>query len=164
MSGLFNFLGKLFSGILGFVGGLFGGKKSGGYYLELEDAKGQGAVAPAAVAPAASKSKPAAATTQPPKVTEPVTDGKVAVSAATQVVEENVKSVVNEVKQVTTTKANKAKPVAPANTNNGLNLPEPKVTNFATDYLAAPTAAGRRRPGANMKSFLDMAKQVKTSG
>jgi hypothetical protein len=41
--------------------------------------------------------------------------------------------------------------------------PVPTETNFATKYLI-PTAAnsnGRRRPGANMGSFLDMAKEVK---
>ena len=38
----------------------------------------------------------------------------------------------------------------------------PAFTNFATDYLVTPAVAGnRRRPGANMKSFMSMAKDVK---
>ncbi|MBP5974098.1 hypothetical protein HW132_15445 [Brasilonema sp. CT11] len=41
---------------------------------------------------------------------------------------------------------------------------EPAETTFAPKYLAVPnTSNGRRRPGANMSSFLDMANQVKTS-
>jgi hypothetical protein len=35
-------------------------------------------------------------------------------------------------------------------------------TNFATDYLVTPAVAGnRRRPGANMKGFMSMARDVK---
>ena len=38
----------------------------------------------------------------------------------------------------------------------------PMFTNFATDYLVTPAVAGnRRRPGANMKGFMSMAKDVK---
>jgi hypothetical protein len=34
--------------------------------------------------------------------------------------------------------------------------------NFATKYLMTPSSNGRRRPGANMNSYLEMARQVKT--
>ncbi len=35
------------------------------------------------------------------------------------------------------------------------------ITNFATDYLIKPSSiSGRRRPGANMNGFLDMARQA----
>jgi hypothetical protein len=38
---------------------------------------------------------------------------------------------------------------------------EPAITNFATDYLIKPSSSSnRRRPGANMKQFMDMARQV----
>ncbi|MCE2720770.1 MAG: hypothetical protein ACK5RY_22925 [Dolichospermum sp.] len=37
----------------------------------------------------------------------------------------------------------------------------PTETNFATKYLI-PKNTPRRRPGVNMNSFLDMARQVKT--
>ncbi|MEA5576242.1 hypothetical protein [Anabaena sp. UHCC 0451] len=41
---------------------------------------------------------------------------------------------------------------------------EATETNFATKYLMTESSAGRRRPGANMNSFLDMASQVKVPG
>jgi hypothetical protein len=38
----------------------------------------------------------------------------------------------------------------------------PAFTNFATDYLVTSAVAGnRRRPGANMKGFMSMARDVK---
>jgi hypothetical protein len=40
----------------------------------------------------------------------------------------------------------------------------PKETNFATKYLIPANNNVRRRPGVNMNSFLDMARQVKTPG
>ena len=40
---------------------------------------------------------------------------------------------------------------------------EPTETNFATKYLMPTASNVRRRPGANMSSFLDMASQVKTT-
>lgn len=52
---------------------------------------------------------------------------------------------------------------------NPLNLPAPTVTTNPEPLTAAPETPvvpffqfARRRPGANMKSFLDLAKQVKT--
>jgi hypothetical protein len=38
----------------------------------------------------------------------------------------------------------------------------PVEKNFATKYLMTPSSNGRRRPGANMNSYLEMARQVKT--
>ncbi|PMB26923.1 hypothetical protein [Fischerella thermalis] len=39
---------------------------------------------------------------------------------------------------------------------------QPKETTFAPKYLIPTSTNGRRRPGANMNSFLEMARQVKT--
>jgi hypothetical protein len=40
--------------------------------------------------------------------------------------------------------------------------PLPTVTAFATEYLIKPSSnSSRRRPGANMKSFVNMAREVK---
>jgi outer membrane biosynthesis protein TonB len=40
--------------------------------------------------------------------------------------------------------------------------PAQVFTNFATDYLIQPSSnGGRRRPGANMKNFVNMAREVK---
>ncbi|MEA5616776.1 hypothetical protein VB711_02830 [Cronbergia sp. UHCC 0137] len=64
-----------------------------------------------------------------------------------------------------------AEPVAAANPAN-VTKPEPaKVSpkteaTFAPKYLSpsVTTSNGRRRPGANMDIYLDMARQVKTPG
>ena len=62
-------------------------------------------------------------------------------------------------------KAPAAKASAPANNNasaNALNLPQPTVTTSDAKAEPAYSQFGpRRTPGANMKSFLDMAKTVK---
>ncbi|HEY9295281.1 MAG TPA: hypothetical protein VIQ31_02705 [Phormidium sp.] len=52
-------------------------------------------------------------------------------------------------------------PVSAAATK-GKTQPEPEKT-FAPNYLMPSGSNGRRRPGANMSSFLDMARQVKPS-
>ncbi|PMB00743.1 hypothetical protein CI592_18655 [Fischerella thermalis CCMEE 5328] len=39
---------------------------------------------------------------------------------------------------------------------------QPTETTFAPKYLMPTSTNGRRRPGANMNSFLEMARQVKT--
>lgn len=49
---------------------------------------------------------------------------------------------------------------APATTASALNLPQPKVTQSAPE-IAYSQFGPRRAPGANMKSFLDMAKTVR---
>ncbi len=166
MSSFVNFLKSLFSGLFSFLGGLLGSKKSqaatgeaspkprksskSGYFLELEDAKGIGreSSAPAkepetAVAPSA-----AAASTS------------VAAPAALQSSDESAKPRAATPKAPdTTTPSSDHASVATA-----LNLPKPAVTTFAPNYLLpAGRSNGRRRPGANMASFLDMARQVKTS-
>ncbi len=155
MSGIFNFIGKLLSGILGFIGGLFGGKKNGsGYYLELDDAKSVGAAAK-------SSSEQANGSAAKTVAKSAKTDGQVAKAVANEVVtKEAAQPIVSETAKVTKIQAAPAKLVA--STNNSLNLPEPQIRNFATDYLIPTASSSRRRPGANMRSFLDMAKQVKT--
>ena len=38
----------------------------------------------------------------------------------------------------------------------------PPITNFATDYLIKPSSdSTRRRPGANMSKFLELAREAK---
>jgi hypothetical protein len=164
MSGLINFVKSLFSGVFGFLGGLLGSKKenkalsegsseaqskpkakpkkSNGYFLELDDAKGTGSSSNGAVAKAA----------EPAKKPEPV-----AVKAESK----SAKKPEPVAAKAESKPAKKPEPVAAAK---ALNLPEPKVTNFATDYLLPNSSNGRRRPGANMASYLDLARQVKTPG
>ncbi|MGB8699760.1 MAG: hypothetical protein WCD18_10120, partial [Thermosynechococcaceae cyanobacterium] len=44
-----------------------------------------------------------------------------------------------------------------------MNLPQPKVTTSAPAPVNYSAFGPRRRPGANMKSYLDMAKTVKNA-
>jgi hypothetical protein len=149
MSGFFNFLKNLFSGLLGLVGlgsktaeageQLKPAKRKGGYFLELDDATG---VSSAPAAKPATPAAPPVAGAQPAAKGEAKIKVKSAPAAA-----------------VAPTPTAKPAPVAQA-----LNLPKPTVT-FASTYLAPGNeSSGRRRPGANMTSYLDMAKQVKTQG
>ena len=63
-----------------------------------------------------------------------------------------------EVELVQTAKGLKAQPASKANAP---IAEQPKETTFAPNYLVPTNSNGRRRPGANMSSFLDMASQVK---
>jgi len=62
---------------------------------------------------------------------------------------------------VTTPAVTETAPAAKATTPAAPKLTVQKETNFATKYLIWPSSGERRRPGANMNSFLDMARQVK---
>lgn len=164
MSGFFNFLKNLFSGILSFFGGRSGSekslkaspesspkaRKSKGYFLELEDAKG--------VSSASDASSPKA----PEPETPPQPVAKVESQPKPQPEVKADPQPTPQAKSTATTTAEPVKP-EPAVTANALNLPQPTVT-FATDYLVnASSSNGRRRPGANMSAYLNMARQVKTS-
>jgi hypothetical protein len=110
------------------------GGKGGGYYLELDESEA-GKPAPQAVAPAKVEA-PAPAATAPAK-----SSAKPAAVKAEPIA------------------SNGAKP--PASSNGAV----PQVP-AATSLAAASTLLNtpRRRPGANMNSYLEMAKQVKTPG
>jgi hypothetical protein len=160
MGGLISLIKKLFSGIFSFIGGLLGGGKSGGYYMDAGEA--QPAKAPAKSADEApakaepAKAEPAKATsvkTEPAKA-EPL---KAAPTQATKVEAAPAKA---EAAKADTATLNGSKP--PASPNVALNMPQPTVS-FATEYLAPKPTNSRRRPGANMSAFLEMAKDVKAS-
>jgi hypothetical protein len=148
-----DFIKKLISGILGFVSGILGfvtkllpaKKESNGYFLELEEATSQskpagsnGKKAEKSVAVAAPASQ-TAKSPEPAKATKAATKTKVEAS-------QNGKAA----------KAESAKAAATVKT--------PTETTFAPKYLAPSTTSsnGRRRPGANMSAYLEMALQVKT--
>jgi len=124
----------------------FFGKKNEGFYLQLEDDTN-------------SPKPPAQAKSQPP-ATEKVAKGSVEpVAPTTPPAQSTAKSDVKVDKEAAkvTKKAEqpKAPVVAPA-------APAPVITNFATDYLIKPSSTStRRRPGANMNMFLNMARQAK---
>ena len=69
-----------------------------------------------------------------------------------------------DIELVQTAEGVKAEPVKTGKSTAKV-LQEPvKDTTFAPKHLAPTSTNGRRRPGANMSSFLDMARQVKTPG
>lgn len=179
MGGVINLIKNLFSGIFSFIGGIFGGKKSG-YFMELDEAqvaKLESVKAKASEAKDAivenTKSAVAAVESTAKSAVDSVAEGVKDTATAT---EASAKSATKSVKakaakaesakpepvKVETAEthgsANGAKPPVPAN---ALNLPEPTVS-FASEYLVPKPTNSRRRPGANMGSFLDMAKTVKT--
>ncbi|PSB30432.1 hypothetical protein [Stenomitos frigidus] len=139
MSSFVNFLKNLFSGLFSFIGGLFSSKKK------------QAAIADSAPKPRkSSKSGYFLELDEAKGVgTTPAPTKSVAAAPA---------------KASESTNGATAKPAPkPVAANAGLNLPQPTVTTFAPKYLAqAGSSNGRRRPGANMSSFLDLARQVKT--
>ena len=143
-----------------FTGILPGKNKDNGYYLELKEDETK---SPAASKQVDSKpessngSKPAAGITLTPDAS--ASNGKTA---------EN-KEAEPKSKKVSIKDRKKAKKSQPAsspqtasNTAAKSVKPEPTEVNFATKYLIPSSTNGRRRPGANMNSFLEMARTVKT--
>ncbi|MGI0490048.1 hypothetical protein ACN4EK_32010 [Pantanalinema rosaneae CENA516] len=171
MSGLVNFFKNLIAGIVGFFTG-FGkkaqeegaaikpAKKSGnGFYLELEDAKG---AAPAAKSPApaatAVAEKPETPAAPKPEKTEVKAAGNGKPSARTAKLE--------------AAKAAATKPSEPAKAPDPAALIAAAVASsssksqsnstFAPQYLVPTNNGTRRRPGANMSTYMDMARKVGT--
>ncbi len=139
---MFGFIKSIFGGIFSFLSGLFGAKKSG-YYLELEESKGTAAA------------KPQAAQVQ--KKVEPLPEQKPEPAKVS-------KSKTSQKKAET-----KPAPAAPAPT---VAIAKAEPTKKAPQEVApAPTkrdvtpvmVTPRRRPGANMTSYLDMARNMRTS-
>ncbi|MBL1175944.1 MAG: hypothetical protein FWK01_12585 [Pantanalinema sp. GBBB05] len=164
-----NFFKSLIAGIVGFFTG-FGkkaqeegaaakpAKKSGnGFYLELDDAKG--------AAPAAKAAAPAETTAPAPAVAEK-TEAKTEVKASS-----NGKSSARAAK-LEAAKAAATKPAEPAKAPDAAALIAAAVTSsssksqsngtFAPQYLVPTNNGTRRRPGANMSSYMDMARKVGT--
>lgn len=148
-----------------FIKKLFG-KKNDGFYLQLEDEKdtpnpaakakseppASKAPAPVAAAPAA----PVTAVQAAPVAPAPAAQAAPAEKEAKKSVKKSVKKEKSE-KEAEETKAPVAASVAPP-----VVAAAPEIKNFATDYLIKPSSnSSRRRPGANMNGFLDMARQAK---
>lgn len=182
MGGVINLIKKLFSGIFSFIGGILGSKKSG-YFMELDEAEAAKPALAKAEAPAPKKAEvedaksaiaavEASAKSASNSVAESVketvaTTEATAKSAVKSIKSKSAKAEPAEVNgssgnstgnSTNGDSANGAKSPVPANP---LNLPQPTVS-FATEYLAPKPTNTRRRPGANMGSFLEMAKTVKT--
>jgi FtsZ-interacting cell division protein ZipA len=205
---MIGFIKKLFSGILSFLFGLIGGKKSEpqlaasnakgkkskGYFMELDEDeqepininKAAQAVADQAKAvadktkdktkelvasaksalPETPKATEATAKNQPAK-TEAKAKNQPAKTEATAKnqpakTEATANNQAAKVELVQTAEGVKAEP-AKSKKASAASANTPTETTFAPKYLA-PSAStnGRRRPGPNMNTFLDMARQVKT--
>lgn len=165
MSGFLNIFKNLFSGIFGFLGGLLGGKSKDGFYLELKE---ESDTAPAVKAAPVVKAEPVAA---PVVAAAPVAPAAPANSKSAAKVSKAKSTRAEKLAALAAEGAGEAKSSAtPAAVATALNLPQPIVTQqapkepaiktFADTYLL-PLATPNRRPGANMSSFLDMARQVK---
>ncbi|KAM3090326.1 hypothetical protein ACKFKG_29870 [Phormidesmis sp. 146-35] len=169
MSGLINLIKSIFGGILSFIGGLLGSKKpalasdnapktrkSAGYFLELDEA----ASAPITRLPDTQKNSesPKASETQKAAASVAVAEKPEAAPTSTKPAEEASKKKAstkasNNGTSATATAVQTA-PVAVA-------PKEPQSAEFATKYLVPTSNGGRRRPGANMNSYLDMARNMK---
>ncbi|WP_427161206.1 hypothetical protein ACQFX9_06335 [Aliinostoc sp. HNIBRCY26] len=145
-----GFIKKLIAGIISFITGFLPGKKNGGYYLQLEET-GTGSAPVAAPKPAVEASNG---------------NGKTAKAAETPKSESASTPVKAAKKEASQNGKTAPSAPAPAPAPVATKPATPTETTFAPKYLI-PTASGsngRRRPGANMSSYLDMARQVKTPG
>lgn len=209
---------KLFSGILSFLFGLFGGKKSEGklpanntkgrkskgYFLELDESEEQSAAngsnpakavaaktsqvvnaasaklektaaktsqVVAAITPDTEKTEtaktPQVATATPAKAekTDAAKNSQpAAASAKAEKTDANNNQPAPKIELVQTAEGVKAEPAKPAKAAVSTNGQAKTETTFAPKYLnPAQSSNGRRRPGPNMNTFLDMARQVKPS-
>lgn len=147
-------------------------RKRSGYFMELDEteeqkpatanqsAKAKQVKTPEPVAanqPAkaeSAKTPESVAANQPAKAESAKTQGAVAA-------DQSAKSA--KVELVQTAEGVKVQPAEPASASpiTGANGQKQTETTFAPKYLM-PSTSGRRRPGANMTSFLDMARQVNT--
>ncbi|MEA5605165.1 hypothetical protein [Nostoc sp. UHCC 0252] len=176
-----DFIKKLISGIFGFLTGLLPGKKkSNGYFLELDEAKD--AVKDAAkevasnakkvaetVTSSAQKATAAIASEAPTQSKPDSLNGTKTAAQKGKEQKSKEKSAKNpkpaDVTLVQTAEGLKIEPGKNAKAAAAKTLKEePKETTFAPKYLAPSVTSsnGRRRPGANMSAYLDMARQVKT--
>ena len=175
MGALVNIFKKLFGGILGFIGGLFGGKKK--------------AIDGATVEPklAAVKTENSA---KAPKAKKPKKDKDGFYAVADESMMEDLpaaNTIVSTTDAVTTdTKGKKVKAVpvkavakvaAPMSSEDliiaALKLNQPPVAvsteaqaptptaGFATQYLVPTLTSGRRSPGPSLKGFKAMAKEIR---
>ncbi|TVP63609.1 MAG: hypothetical protein EA343_07815 [Nodularia sp. (in: Bacteria)] len=155
---MFGFIKNLIKGILGFITGLLPGKKGNGYYLQLDEPESE-------KAPAAKPQEKEASPAATANGTKAAASGAVNSPAVAPSAQSNAPTA-TKAEPSKNGKSPKAEPVAaPAAKSNG-KKPEPVETTFAPKYLApsgSSSNGGRRRPGANMSSYLDMARQMKSS-
>jgi hypothetical protein len=136
---------------------LFG--KKDGFYMQVDESAPPKANAPEA--PVAKAPKTEVTPTETIAATEAVAVTVAAKESAAKngQGDTKAKSAKTSIKNEKKKEAIEAKPEA---TTVVVVSSAPAITNFATDYLVIPAVAGiRRRPGANMKGFMTMAREVK---
>ncbi|WP_310489637.1 hypothetical protein [Chamaesiphon sp. VAR_69_metabat_338] len=131
----------------------FFGKKNDGFYLQLEDDDAKST----STAKAPAKTPAKADLVVPPAAPAAVAPAAVAAAPAAKADPKQVKADKKAAQAAKKAEAPKAEP-APTPV---AAPPQPTITNFATDYLIKPSSnSGRRRPGANMRQFVDLARQM----
>lgn len=154
-------------------------KKRSGYFMELDESEDNKFVTEPVAAVKQAMEKTKNATVEAAKQVADTVKTSEPVAAAKQTAEkvktsepapkvaataEPVAAKKSKVELVQTAEGLKAEPAKPskpvAASSNGQNKTE---TTFAPKYLnPATSSSSRRRPGANMSNFLDMANQVKS--
>lgn len=106
-----------------------------------------------------SKSESPKAKPEPAKATKTTANNQPAKTEAT------ANNPAAKVELVQTAEGVKAEPAKSTKASAAANTQTQTETTFAPKYLAPSASSnGRRRPGPNMNTFLDMARQVKTPG
>lgn len=176
---MFGFIKNFFSGIAAFFTGLFSSnkspeiqssspktKKESGFFLQLDEAEDTDKKATSAQSAKAQTAQP-----KPPEpTTKAATFAAAPAPAAVKAEPAKVEAKKPEPPKTEPAKiepAKKPEPVAANNNgsanNNGKAATSAQAATFAPQYLnPTSSSSNRRRPGANMNSFLDLARQVKT--
>jgi hypothetical protein len=144
------------------------GKKNDGFFMQVDESK------PAAVkvepAAKAEKAEEKESIAPAPTAVEEVAQTADLAAESTAKVEPTAKATKTSIKEkkkadkkeAKTAKKGGEKVETPLVAAPVAVVPVSTVTNFATEYLIKPSSNGsRRRPGANMKSFVNMAREVK---
>jgi hypothetical protein len=138
------------------------GKKNDGFFMQMDESK------PAAAkveSQTPEKTVEAVAPVQAAAVETPAEVPSAAAPAEIVATPEPTKATKTSVKDKKKKKGQEgtaAQPPEPVAIAAPVAAPTQAFTNFATDYLIKPSSNGsRRRPGANMKSFVTMAREVK---
>jgi hypothetical protein len=133
------------------------GKKNDGFFLQLED---DDATSKPAAKANAKDPAPAVVVAETAPTTAPTTAAPATGTAVDKKAAKAEEKAAKAAKR-STGKTEDSKVVAAPAPVAAPAAPAPAITNFATDYLIKPSSiSGRRMPGANMKGFLDLARQV----
>jgi hypothetical protein len=153
----------------------FFGKKNDGFYMQVDESAPPKAVVatketvaakPKVAETKVSETKAGAATetaSQPVDITPATVATTASENPTEKKAEQKAKSAKTSIKDKKDKKEDKKSEKSAAQPEVIAAAPVAAAfTNFATDYLVTPAVAGnRRRPGANMKGFMSMARDVK---